>query len=506
MPKQRSITFLAVQNYPLKVPDLKQAELQALIKVLAIEPPRPTPPLYGENTKQQIREAVSKLPLALRKRSLIFSPSSSVAVATLCTTHKRLNQYIIGHIFRLIQREVEDHLDIIIERYPGYPENLQSHVFKIVRNLQSLRGLWWDLQSSRKAPINPIPFQQNKCEACMISRAIASPEALRDLRTALLSRTRERCSYRPPPKLSRFVDGALYHRHGKSLQSLIQSSTKLSSDLKRARKDAARRTSRQHSRRCDGTKCEPRLPSRTVSDRQLISKPPEEPSGSSPTTLNPNFDPNRRPSSQTIKFCLVTETVSPSELAKKLQEEHEDEEQHKIQDLLIQEILSAYGPLRSSLRVTASLNLNSRYLSYISTTPRYSSNSTNYSPRESLSDLPIWEDDWDERSIAINPGSPVVDQLIDQIGSLLIDNAGGDEPESGRSSRKISIVSPPMPYKMTLNDYLERGAEQSGWYDSDESSAQTVTDPRKSSGTTTWSMILDKSQQSRGKPHNSYRR
>ncbi|KAL4999125.1 hypothetical protein BDV10DRAFT_200779 [Aspergillus recurvatus] len=423
MPKRRHLIFPAVQNYPLKVPDLRQADLQALIEVLAIEPPRPASPLYGENTKQQIQESIKKLPSSLRKKSLIFSSSASVPAATLCTTHKRLDQYIIGHIFRLIQREVEDHLDIITKRHPGYPESLQYHVLKIVRNLQSLRGLWWDLQSSRNPPIDPVPFQQNKCEACMISRAIASPGALRDLRTALLSRTRERCSYRPPPKLSRFIDGALYHCHDKSLRLLIQSSTQLSSDLKRARKDAVRRTSRQHSWRCDGSKCESHLPSKIVPNRRLISKPAEELSESSPTNLNLDFDPSRRPSSQTIKFCLVPETVSPFELAKKLQEEQEDDEQRKIQDLLMQEIISVYGPFRSSPEIAAPLNPNSRYLSYSSTTPRYSSNSMNYSPRESLlSDPSDWEYNWDERSITINPGGPVLDQLIDQIGSLLVDN------------------------------------------------------------------------------------
>ncbi|KAL4770244.1 hypothetical protein BDW60DRAFT_209184 [Aspergillus nidulans var. acristatus] len=427
MPKRRTQTLTTVQDYPLKLPNLSQADLQALIEVLAIEPPRPGPPLYGENIKQQIQEAVNKLPPALRKRPLIFSSSTSAPGATLCITHKRLNQYIISHIFRLIQREVEDHLDVITQRYPGYPDSLESHVFSIVRNLQSLRGLWWDHASSRSPPIDPVPYQRNKCEACIISRIIASPGALQDLRTALLSRTRERCSYRLPPKLTRFVDGALYYRHGKSLLPLIQHSTTLSSDLKQARKGAARRTSRQHSRRCDGTKCEPRLPSRIVTDHQLISKPPEEPSGSALTILSPNFDSDGRESPQTIKLWLVPETASPFELEKKPKENQEDEEQRKIQDLLIQEILSAYGPFRTSMEVAASLNLEGRHLSDVSATQGYDINSTNYIPRKSSSDLSDWEDDWDDRSITIDSGNPVVDQLITQIVRLLLDDAGRND-------------------------------------------------------------------------------
>ncbi|KAL4745404.1 hypothetical protein BDW72DRAFT_208242 [Aspergillus terricola var. indicus] len=422
MPKRRTLILSTAQDYPLKLPNLSQADLQALIEVLAIEPPRPAPPLYGESTERQIQEAVNSLPPVLRKRPLIFSSPTSVPAATLCITHKRLNQYIIGHIFRLIQREVEDHLDAITQRYPGYPESLQSHVFSIVRNLQSLRGLWWDLASCRSPPIDPILFQQNKCEACMISRIISSPGALQDLRTAVLSRTRERCSCRLPPKLTRFVDGVLYYHHGKSLLPLIQYSTKLSSDLKRARKDAARRTSRQHSRRCNDTMCEPRLPSRIVPDHQLTDKPPEELPESAPTSLSPNLDSDPRDSSQTVKSWLVPETVSLFELETKLKEDQVDEEQRRIQDLLIQEILSAYGPFRTSMQVAAPLNLDSQYLSDVFTNQGNDSNSTNYIPRKSLSDLSDWEDDWDGRSITINSGSPAVDQLITQIGSLLLDD------------------------------------------------------------------------------------
>ncbi|KAL4977398.1 hypothetical protein BDW66DRAFT_150245 [Aspergillus desertorum] len=496
MPKRRFLIFPTGQNYPLKVPDLNQADLQALIEVLAMEPPRIATSLYGGNTKQQIQEAVQKATSALRKKSFIFSAFAFVPAATLCTTHKCLNQYIIGHIFRLIQREVEDHLDIITKRYPGYLESLPFHVLKIVRNLQSLRGLWRDHQSSSNPPIEPLPFQQNKCEACIISRVIANPEALRDLRIALLSRTRERCSYRPPPKLTRFVDGALSQRHGKSLQSLIQSSTKLSSDLKRARKNAARLASRQHSRRCDGTNCEPRLPSKIVPDRELISKLPEEPSGLSRTNLSFNLNLYRQPCSQTSKFRLVPGTVSPCELAKTLQKEQKDDEQRKMQGLLVHEILSAYGPFSTSMEVAASLDLNSRYFSYISVTPRYCTNSTNYSPGEFvLPDLSDWWGDWGERPTS-NPGSPVVDQLINQIGSLLVDNEGRSELQSGRGSRTIGIISPPRSYKTTLNGYLKRrGTRRSGWYDSDdESDVETVTYPRKSSETTTWSMVIEQSR------------
>jgi hypothetical protein len=164
-----------------------------------------------------------------------------------------------------------------------------------------------------------------------------------------------------------------------------------------------------------------------VTDHQLISKPPEEPSGSALTILSPNFDSDGRESPQTIKLWLVPETASPFELEKKPKDNQEDEEQRKIQDLLIQEILSAYGPFRTSMEVAASLNLDSQHLSDVSATQGYDINSTNYIPRKSSSDLSDWEDDWDDRSITIDSGNPVVDQLITQIVSLLLDDAGRND-------------------------------------------------------------------------------
>ncbi|RDW89840.1 uncharacterized protein DSM5745_01615 [Aspergillus mulundensis] len=475
------------------MPDLSDDDLRALIEALAIEPPRAAPPLYGENTKQRIQEAIRKLPSTLRKKTLIFSPSAPVPTATLCTIHKRLNHDIIGHIFRLIQREVEDHLEIITQRYPGYPESLPPRALELVRDLQSLRGMWRNLGASRRDP----PFQQNQCEACMVSRVIADQNALRNLRAALLSRTRERCSYRPPPKLSRFVEAALYNRHGELIQSLIPESKELSAELKRARKDAARRKSRRHSRRCDGTKCEPREASQLVFDHQLLHTPSDE----SPSKLTPSLNTKRRPSSQTVNFCLVPETIPytvPSfELARKYQEEQEFEEQRKLQELqeaLVYEIINAYlGSRTSSIATTTALTLNSRTSSCISPTSKARTDLPSRTRSDSLiPELSDWEDDWDERPITIQPGSPAVSQLMNQIGNMVVRSEGWAEPEPPSFRRAIEIVTPPSLNQSTASEYSEREADRSGWYPSDEESdAETIIDLRKGSEATTWSMFTD---------------
>ncbi|KAL4900917.1 hypothetical protein BDW74DRAFT_88708 [Aspergillus multicolor] len=490
MPYRGSLPFLSSQKYPLTMSGLSEDDSQALIAALVIEPPRAAPPLYGETTKQRIQEAIKKLSPTLRKKTLIFSPSTPVPAATLCTIHKRLNHDIIGHIFRLIQREVEDHQDTITQWYHGYPESLPPVVLELVLSLQSLQGMWRGHDDSRRGH----PFQQNKCEACMISRVIADRNALRDLRAALLARTRERYSYRPPPKLSRFVDAALYHRHGESLQSIIPESKELSSRLKRARKDAAHRKSRQHSRKCNVTKCEPRETSRPAFD----DHPLYTPSNVSPTMLSPSLNTKRRPSSQTIKFCLFPETIPedvPSfELVRKYQEEQGFEDERKTQEYqeaLIYEILNAYGP-RPSSAATTTLTSNSRTSSCISPKSmartgllrRYRSDSV-------IPELSDWEDDWDERSIAVQPGSRAASQLRSQIGSMLVRDEDLAELESGSYRRGIPIVSPPSSDQSMTSEY-SREVDQSGWYPSvDESDPETMSDLRKGSEATTWSMFTD---------------
>ncbi|KAL4934094.1 uncharacterized protein BDV17DRAFT_248313 [Aspergillus undulatus] len=118
------------------MPDISEANLKALIRVLATDPPLDVFPYYEQFTNDEIQDAIRRFPSAHCKKMSIFSPSrTSVPTATLCTTHKRLNPYIISHIFRMIKRETGDHLDLIVDWYPGYPQNLQQDVKEGVQGL-----------------------------------------------------------------------------------------------------------------------------------------------------------------------------------------------------------------------------------------------------------------------------------------------------------------------------------------------------------------------------------
>ncbi|KAL4943554.1 hypothetical protein BDV06DRAFT_189594 [Aspergillus oleicola] len=104
MPKRGSHSFLRGQKYPSAVPDLSEASLKVLIGVLATDPPLDAFPYYEQYTNDKIQQAIRNLPPALCRKSSILSLSKAkIPAANLCTAYKRLNPYIISHIFRLIK-------------------------------------------------------------------------------------------------------------------------------------------------------------------------------------------------------------------------------------------------------------------------------------------------------------------------------------------------------------------------------------------------------------------
>ncbi|KAL4795453.1 hypothetical protein BDV19DRAFT_389324 [Aspergillus venezuelensis] len=310
MPERSSKGRLKYQKYPLTIPDLSEACLKELVRILVTDPPLDVFPYYEQYTNDKIQEAIKKLPPTLRRKSPLSSlPGSTTPTSILCATHKRLNPYIVSHIFRLIKRETHDHLDLVIGWYPGYPERLQWDVKEVVQGLRSLKGMWQYPKPGQHPVSEAIRPQQNKCEVCIISRVITDLENLRNLRIALLSRIPQRYSYRSPPKLFGIIEEALNQHHGESLEWIINTSSQLSMALKQARKIAARcKPSRRYSRRCNSSQCEPH--------RWPDSTPPEEPSGTARIlNLSPHTNTRRRrPSSQTVYFCLLSESVSPPDM------------------------------------------------------------------------------------------------------------------------------------------------------------------------------------------------
>lgn len=435
MPSRDSPPSATRQRYPLGVLDLSRAELQSLIEVLDAEPELDVFPYYTKDTHIQIQDAIRKLPSGLHKRCSIRSlPCASIPAGTLCTTHKRLNPYIIGHIFRLIKREVEDHLDLVTIWYSG---DLLPPIRETVQCLRSLRGMWCDPISDHTPPSEAVPRQQNKCEACMTACVLSNPKYLQNISAALRSRTRERCSARAPPKLSRVILEALNHRYGGADEMVYGYVVRISRGLKQARKDAAR-NKRSHARECDRTKC---------AARHLCYSPPAE--GLYERRYLDPPTPERQPTVETVHVCMHPEAVSPLRPANRPMDVEEDEEA-KRQDQLVNDILNAYkslspGWMRAAAALIPALEdpntpVDHQYQpSNIS--PSHSSPSTQ-SDYESYPYNTSMADDTDI------PDSPTNEHLMSQIGNMLIGKGSRAESEH-RPFQGTAEVSPRSSYQST---------------------------------------------------------
>jgi hypothetical protein len=158
------------------------------------------------------------------------------STAALCNVHKGLNKYIISQFIRMIKREVKGHLDSLTE-YTWEP--LEPYLNDVICTLRSLAGMWCSPFSSGGSicPKNPVPYQANKCEACMISRILMDQKCVQYLRATVLSRIRTTYDYRVP-KLRRVTDTIIRTYDQEQQQEIIMFSSKAAFDLKRARKEA----------------------------------------------------------------------------------------------------------------------------------------------------------------------------------------------------------------------------------------------------------------------------
>ncbi|KAE8355966.1 hypothetical protein BDV28DRAFT_11637 [Aspergillus coremiiformis] len=146
--------------------------------------------------KKEIVEATKKLPSTLRKHcvdSLFRRPAT-----VLCRSHKKLNPDVIGYVFDLLQGEVTVH----IESLCWYHEVLKGKSRELVDSLRDIQYMW---VPSRRGT---VPYQQNRCEACILARIATRPVYLMYLRTTLLSRIATRRNHWVP-RLLPFIEESM---------------------------------------------------------------------------------------------------------------------------------------------------------------------------------------------------------------------------------------------------------------------------------------------------------
>ncbi|KAL2854117.1 hypothetical protein BJX68DRAFT_39370 [Aspergillus pseudodeflectus] len=466
------------QKYPVSIPELSETEIKLLIEALQTDTPQS---IFTQNAKTYVERthtAIRSLPPSLRAKigiHLIPTPAF-FSTAALCSVHKGLNKYIISHFIRMIKREVKGHLDSLTE-YTWEPP--KPYLDDVICTLRSLAGMWCSPSSSGDTicPKNPVPYQANKCEACMMARILMDQKCVQYLRATVLSRIRTTCNYRAP-KLRRVTDTIIRTYDKGQQQEIIMSSSKIAFELKRARKEAHRiktghlrgnlkdkheylsqpRT-RSLDDDADSPDCRP-VSSITVDFCMIQEAPPPEEKAISPQEMGQFSQNHSQPidlhetenASHTTGFSLSDDLfMSPEEAAFANNPENEEERQ---QDILL-EIIESYMDLRNPSLISpqsASALAQPYIISPLS--PRKNDYPTflhmgtgaknEYDSRDTiisrLRTPPRHGVDWDPILKRGKKGSPM-DKLISQIGDLLDEQDGlGSRTASERAESYIAII------------------------------------------------------------------
>ncbi|KAL2827612.1 hypothetical protein BDW59DRAFT_144065 [Aspergillus cavernicola] len=501
------------QRYPLRVPDLSMDHLQLLIDILTTEYPLKASACDEKRAQTpsncQTQQAIKTLPHELRKRlTLPFLSRAFISTTTPCAAHKGLNPCIITHIFRLIKREVEDHLDLIVRHSP---EPLKPHHEQAVQCLQSLEGMWWVPNPSRhrNVPKDGMHYQHNRCEACMISRVVKNPKYLQNLRATLKSRTRTGCQ-RQAPRLLCVIDAALMnYKEGVDYYDSTTAS-ELELGLKNARKDAFR-SLHSHSRKCD-RKC---MDDKSVFRRQTEHRDGGNDNDDSRSKFNHRFEA----SSQSVPLYIADGIIRPGSSTANSQEQGEAAT-HTTESQLVGEILATYATLPEEDAAALSLHFPSLLpLLHRQSTYRAEPGRRDYDSATSSSGPSIYPDNINWSPIVKDPGP--FNKLIDQIQSLLdernrLSDASIDSEKLyqallddcsrppnrdlhgmydgfAETDPSLSSLDQAKSYRSLLGGYSESNysdSEGMGTYSDDEDEA--VPRPgRPGPGGTTWDLFLD---------------
>lgn len=233
----KAVTRQVKRRYPLTTTDLTNPELKKLTETLTLE----NPPVYQiaradmpPRINEPIKESIKKLPCALRRNKIVqMMPSHSIGrAAGMCASHNGLNAYVVAHLLDLVKAEVTDRL-ATLDRHAG-----EIHPFerKLLRSIQAIGRIWGaQTPGDTTEPVIGAPsLQGNQCEVCMLARIATEPLFLRNLRIALLSRTRTKKKHRAP-RLLRFIDGCIEYHEGYAFRAFHESN-QLAIDFKSARK------------------------------------------------------------------------------------------------------------------------------------------------------------------------------------------------------------------------------------------------------------------------------
>lgn len=199
---------------------------------------------------------IQHLPTHLKRpKALIEMLVKGYEPAPLCKFHKSLNARLIRSIFSAVAVEI----GLRCNSFMTSSSDVMVGHFKAIVALRRTHSMWLDPETFRRTfgeePTREWPYQQDQCEACMLSRIGGNLDILSTLRSVLLSRTRTKSATRERPgmpRLLRFVEKWIVS-HGQLGRERLLDSDRVGADLKVARKnnwrmrrwDRERRAARQ---------------------------------------------------------------------------------------------------------------------------------------------------------------------------------------------------------------------------------------------------------------------
>ncbi|KAL3467958.1 hypothetical protein BJX64DRAFT_282846 [Aspergillus heterothallicus] len=508
------------QKYPVSIPELSEAEITLLIQALQTDILQSISAQHPITYDGHTDGAIKSLPQSLRARlriHLITAPAF-FSTAALCNIHKGLNKYIISQFIRMIKREIGGHLDRLTDYIR---EPLEAELDDLVCTLRSVAGMWCSPPPSGDSsyPQNPVPYQANKCEACMITRILMDPKCVQYLRATVHSRVRTTCNYRSP-KLRRATDAIMGTYDKKLQEQIIKSSTKLVLGLKQARKEAFREKQRAlHENYMNRQDFLPQSRTRYLenanrSNGQTLSSFTVDfcmiQEATSPEGISPQEETQPEPqdhgqpihldgtesTNHKLRFSLLdTEFMSPEEAAFANNSQNEEQQQQILYEIIdyYMSSHSARSSITSSISPITTINLENvaasaqpyiisplslRKHSFRLPRKKECERKNEYDPTNGMSWLhpPLQDVDWGPILQRGKRGSPM-DKLISQIGDLLeMPDEAGSRTASERAKSYIAVL--PDPNKAYSTD------------EDDEVAGELSKSDRTETMSTSWSLLL----------------
>ncbi|CAG8941744.1 unnamed protein product [Penicillium salamii] len=167
--------FIIPGKDPVSVADLEKDELKKLTDILHLGK------IKSPQTEDLAKSLIKFLPKELRRERGNKNKG-------LCNGHQNFNTGFIDDVLYLLKQEVGHHF----RKFETYPDLMTSLDRLIVERLSGIGGMW--TKRTRNDPPNPHlwTFETSGCQACMIARVATNIGALRNLRTAMLSRNQTR--------------------------------------------------------------------------------------------------------------------------------------------------------------------------------------------------------------------------------------------------------------------------------------------------------------------------